>query len=168
MTSLFCKVTRLSFIICICCVHNCWIQFSFNPLFLYSADWFVPGHYSNVKKIIVIYLYFRFTIKNLYGEKFYLISLNASVNFDAKSEEEYTIIMENSLLPKTVCDWSSDFYISSMFTSFFLWSHILKSQLYKTATLLYKKSHPENISYSITISKRKIDIQKEKNNTKLK
>ncbi|VDI13107.1 Hypothetical predicted protein, partial [Mytilus galloprovincialis] len=43
-----------------------------------------------------------FTIKNLYGEKFYLISLNATVNFDAKSEAEYSIVLENNLLPKVV------------------------------------------------------------------
>ncbi|VDI15760.1 Hypothetical predicted protein [Mytilus galloprovincialis] len=52
-----------------------------------------------------------FVIRNLYEEKIYLISLNASVNFDARREAEYNIIMENNLLPKAVCDWSSDFYI---------------------------------------------------------
>lgn len=63
--------------------------------------------------IILIIFFHRFIIDNLYEEKLYLITLNASVNVDARSEPVYSAIMENNLLPKAVCEWTSDFYIAS-------------------------------------------------------
>ncbi|VDI36613.1 Hypothetical predicted protein, partial [Mytilus galloprovincialis] len=75
---------------------------------LYDYEW-------GSQKVLDLYgvMQISFIIENLYEEKLYLISLNASVNFDARSEPVYNVIMKNNLLPKAVCDWTSDFYIAN-------------------------------------------------------
>ncbi|VDI23782.1 Hypothetical predicted protein, partial [Mytilus galloprovincialis] len=67
------------------------------------------------QKVLDLYgvMQISFLIENLYEEKLYLISLNASTNFDARSEPVYSVIIENNLLPKAACDWTSDFYIAN-------------------------------------------------------
>ncbi|XP_052083593.1 uncharacterized protein LOC127720891 [Mytilus californianus] len=94
-----------------------------------------------------------FTIKNLYGEKFYLISLNASVNFDAKSEEEYNIILENNLLPKAVCDWSSDFYISNFSLTNWLHKKNLEINDSIPGDILYQLYEETNVGHYLLDNK---------------
>ncbi|CAG2247494.1 unnamed protein product [Mytilus edulis] len=80
-----------------------------------------------------------FTIDNLYEEKLYLVNLNVSVRFDARTQPQYNIIMKNNLLPKAVCDWTSDFYIQD-----FSLKYWLQDKGYQV-----EKSLPSNILYQL-------------------
>ncbi|CAG2253142.1 unnamed protein product [Mytilus edulis] len=88
-----------------------------------------------------------FVIRNLYEEKIYLISLNASVNFDARREAEYNIIMENNLLPKTVCDWSSDFYIPEFSLTNWLQKKNLRIEDSIPSNILYQLYEETNMGH---------------------
>ncbi|XP_052081234.1 uncharacterized protein LOC127719258 [Mytilus californianus] len=80
-----------------------------------------------------------FTIDNLYEEKLYLVNLNVSVRFDARTQPQYNIIMKNNLLPKAVCDWTSDFYIHD-----FSLENWLQDKGYQV-----KESLPSNILFQL-------------------
>lgn len=55
-----------------------------------------------------------FVVENLYRERSYLLSANISQCYEDNQECGVNhVLFTNSLLPKAVCDWSSDFRIAS-------------------------------------------------------
>lgn len=60
---------------------------------------------------------FSFTVENLYREGAYLLSANISQCYEANQDCAINhVLFTNSLLPKSVCNWSSDYKIASKLT----------------------------------------------------
>ena len=74
-----------------------------------------------------------FVVENLYREGAYLLSANISQCYEANQDCGVNhVLFVNSLLPKSVCDWSSDYKIASK-----LWN-----RTYFTTNIAYKqKTH---------------------------
>ena len=55
-------------------------------------------------------IYFSYVIENLESERKFMVSLNLSICFESHGPCVVNIpILKNTQLPKSICDWKSDF-----------------------------------------------------------
>ena len=60
--------------------------------------------------LMISFVYSSYVIENLESERKFMVSLNLSICFESHSPCVVSIpVLKNTQLPKSICDWKSDF-----------------------------------------------------------